>query len=57
MDINNSKAHQILQRANKISKGPLKFLKFEDFEWDIGHWPILRANHHFGQGLSLVLFT
>ena len=23
----------------------------------MGHWPILRAHHHFGQGLSLFLFT
>ena len=22
----------------------------------MGHWPILRAHHHFGQGLSLFLF-
>ena len=23
------------------------------FEWDMGHWPILRAHHHFGLGLTL----
>ena len=23
------------------------------FEWDLGHWSILRAHHHFGLGLSL----
>ena len=39
----------------KISKGPLKLGNLHVFEWDMGHWPILRARHHFGPGLSLIL--
>ena len=35
----------------KISKGPLKFGNSHVFEWDMGHWPILRAHHHFGAGI------
>ena len=35
-----------------ISDGPLKFGNLHVFEWDMGHWPILRA-HHFGLGLTL----
>ena len=38
----------------KISKGPLKFGNLHAFEWDMGHWPILSAHHHFGPGLSVV---
>ena len=34
----------------KISNGPLKFGNVHVFEWDMGHWPILRAHHHFGLG-------
>ena len=45
--------HQILQRPIKISNGPLKFGNVHVFEWDMGHWPILRAYHHFGLGLTL----
>ena len=37
----------------KISNGPLEFGNLHVFEWDMGHWPILRAHHHFGLGLSL----
>ena len=37
----------------KISNGPLKFGNLHLFEWDMGHWPILTAHHHFGPGLSL----
>ena len=37
----------------KISNGPLKFGNLHVFEWDMGHWPILRAHHHFGLGLTL----
>ena len=37
----------------KNSNGPLKFGNLHVFEWDMGHWPILRAHHHFGLGLSL----
>ena len=37
----------------KISNGSLKF-GLHVFEWDMGHWSILRAHHHFGLGLSLV---
>ena len=37
----------------KISNGPLKFGNLHVFEWDMGHWPILKAHHHFGLGLSL----
>ena len=37
----------------KISNGQLKFGNLHVFEWDMGHWPILRAHHHFGLGLSL----
>ena len=40
----------------KISNGPLKFGNLHVFEWDMGHWPILRAHHHFGLGLTLHLF-
>ena len=38
----------------KISNGPLKFGNLHVFEWDMGHWPILRAHHHCGLGLTLV---
>ena len=38
----------------KISNGPLKFGNLHAFEWDMGHWSILRAHHHFGLGLSLL---
>ena len=27
--------------------GSLKFRNLHVFEWDMGHWPILRAHHHF----------
>ena len=37
----------------KISNGPLKFGNLHVFEWDMGHWPILRAHHNFGLGLTL----
>ena len=37
----------------KISNGALKFGNLHVFEWDMEHWSILRANHHFGLGLSL----
>ena len=47
-------AHQSLQRAHKISNGSLKFGNLHVFEWDMGHWPILRAHHHFGLELSLL---
>ena len=50
VDIKDSWAHQILQRAHKNFKWPIKIWKFE---WDMGHWPILRAHHHFGLGLTL----
>ena len=53
VDIEDSWAHQILQRAHKISNGPLKFGNLHVFEWDMGHSPILRAHHHFGLGLTL----
>ena len=36
-----------------ISNGPLKFGNLHVFEWAIGHWPITRAHHHFGLGLTL----
>ena len=39
----------------KISNGPLKFGNLHVFEWDMGHWPILKAHHHFGLGLTLQL--
>ena len=41
VDIKDSWAHQ-------ISNGTLKFENLHVFEWDMGHWPILRAHHHFG---------
>ena len=41
----------------KISNGPLKFGNLHVFEWDMGHWPILRALHHFWLGLTLALDT
>ena len=47
-------AHQILQRAHEKFKWPIKIWKLHVFEWDMGHWPILRAHHHFGLGLTLV---
>ena len=53
VDIKDSWAHRILQRAHKISNGPLKFETLHVFEWDMGHWPILRAHHHFGLELTL----
>ena len=37
----------------KISNRPLKFGNLHVFEWDMGHWSIFRAHHHFGLGLSL----
>ena len=37
----------------KISNGPLKFGNLHVFEWDMGHWPISRAHHPFGLGLTL----
>ena len=40
----------------KISNGPLKFGNLHVFEWDMGHWPILSAHHHFGPGLTLAGF-
>ena len=52
-DIKDSWAHQILQRAHRNFKSPLKLCNLHVFEWDMGHWPILRAHHHFGPGLSL----
>ena len=39
----------------KISNCPLKFSNLHVFEWDMGHWPILRAHHHFGLRLTLIL--
>ena len=38
----------------KISNGPLKFGNLHVFEWDMGHWPVLRAHHHYGLGLTLL---
>ena len=38
----------------KISNGPLKFENLHVFESDMGHWPILKAHHHFGLGLTLL---
>ena len=37
----------------KISNGPEKFWNVHVFEWDMGHWPILKAHHHLGLRLSL----
>ena len=37
----------------KNSNDPLKFGNLHVFEWDMGHWPILTAHHHFGLRLSL----
>ena len=41
----------------KFCKWPIKFCKWPikiwKFEWDMAHWPILRAHHHFGLGLTL----
>ena len=51
VDIKDSWAHQILQKTHKKFKWPIKIWKFE---WDVCHWSILRAHHHFGLGLSLV---
>ena len=42
MDIRDSWAHQVLQRANKNFKWPIKFGNLHVFEWDMGHWPILK---------------
>ena len=39
----------------KISNDPLKFGNLHVIEWDMGHWPILKAHHHFGLGLTLAL--
>ena len=38
----------------KISNGPLKFGNLHVFEWDMGHWPVLRVDHHYGLGLTLL---
>ena len=38
---------QFCKGPMKISKGPFKFGNLHRFEWDMGHWPILRAHHHF----------
>ena len=54
MYIKDSSAHQAFQRAIKNFEWPVKIRKFE---WDMSHWPILRAHHHFGLGLSLLLIT
>ena len=51
VDIKDSWAHHILQRAHKNCKWLIIF--FALFEWDMGHSSILRAHHHFGLGLSL----
>ena len=51
VDIKDSWACQILQRAHKNFKWPIKIWKLVCII--MGHWPILRANHHFGLGLSL----
>ena len=53
VDIKDSLAHQIFKGPIKISNGPLKFGNLHVFEWDMGHWPILWAHHHFGLGLTL----
>ena len=54
VDIKDSWAHKICKRApQKNSNGPLKFGNLHVFEWDMSHWSILRAHHHFGLGLSL----
>ena len=50
-------AHQIYKGTIEISKGPLKLRILHVFEWDMGHWPILRVYHHFGPGLSLTSVT
>ena len=60
IDINDSWVHQILhqrthQRAHRNFKGPFKLCNSHVFEWDTGHWPILRAHYHFGPRLSLTL--
>ena len=55
VDIKDSWAHQNLQRAHKNFKRPIKIGNLHVFEWDMGHWPILRAHHHFGLGLTLPL--
>ena len=57
MNIKDSWVHQILQRAHKNFKWPIKFGNLHLFEWDMGHWPILRAHQHFGLGLSLPVLT
>ena len=37
----------------KISNGSLKFGNLNVFEWNMGHWPVLRAHHNCGLGLTL----
>ena len=49
-DIKDSWANQILQRAHTNFKWIIKICKFE---WDMGHWPVLRAHHNCGLGLTL----
>ena len=57
VDIKDSWAHQILQRAHQNFKWPINIWKFlHVFEWDMEHWPILRAHHHFGLGSSMADF-
>ena len=40
-----------------MSNGPLKFGNLHAFEWDMGHWPFLRARNHFWLGLTLQKFS
>ena len=49
LDIKDFWAHQILQMAHTNFKWPIKIWKFE---WDMGHWSILRVFHHFTRIIS-----
>ena len=53
VDIKDSWAIKFCKGPIKNSNGPLKFGNLHVFEWDMGHWPILRAHNHFGLGLTL----
>ena len=53
VDIKDSSPIKFCKRPIKISNGPLKFGNLHVFEWDMGHWSILRAHHYFRLGVSL----
>ena len=53
IDIKDSGPTKFCKGPIEISKGPLKLCILHVFECHMGHWPILRAHHHFGLGVFL----